>query len=111
MEKTDIDIDKAEVLNIRLSNTVKTVNKAFKQSKKAIKELRIVQEAIEEFTSTGSNFLDVEKFYTMSEVSKMCGLSKHVLRQDVKKGILKPSVKGHRSFFKKDQVEQYLKQD
>ena len=96
MEKTDIDIEPIEALESRLDKMVNTVNQLTQEIKKMDK----------------TNYLiNTDNFYSIKEVSKMCGFSEYILRQEIQGGKLKPIYRAKRMYFKKDQVEQYLKQD
>lgn len=87
-------LDGLEALSIRFDKMVNKVNKLTHE----IKEM-----------DKSTHLINVDDFYSIKEISKMSGFSEYILRQEVKGGKIKPIYRAKRMYFKKDQVEAYLK--
>lgn len=53
--------------------------------------------------------VNIDKFYNITEMAKMVGLSSYVINKDIKNGKLKPLKRGGRSLFNKTQIDSYIK--
>jgi len=53
--------------------------------------------------------VNIDKFYNITEVAKMVGLSSYVINKDIKDGKLKPLKRGGRRLFNKAQIDSYKK--
>jgi len=87
-------LDALEALSLRFDKMVSKVNKLTHEIKGMDKSTHLI---------------NVDNFYSINEVSKMCGISEYILRKEVKGGKLKHIYRAKRMYFKKDQVEAYLK--
>ncbi len=53
--------------------------------------------------------VNIDKFYNITEMAKMVGLSSYVINKDIKNGKLKPLKRGGRTVFNKTQIDSYIK--
>ena len=53
--------------------------------------------------------VNIDKFYNITEMAKMVGLSSYVINKDIKSGKLKPLKRGGRTVFNKTQIDRYKK--
>lgn len=54
--------------------------------------------------------VNIDKFYTLSEVSKIVGLSPYHIKKDIENGRLKPLKRGGRTVFNKEKINSYIKE-
>lgn len=54
--------------------------------------------------------VNIDKFYTLSEVSKIVGLSPYHIKKDIENGRLKPLKRGGRTVFNKEKINSYTKE-
>ena len=54
--------------------------------------------------------VNIDKFYSLQEVSKIVGLSEYHIKKDIESGQLKPLKKGGRTVFNKEQINTYIKE-
>jgi len=53
--------------------------------------------------------VNIDKFYNITEMAAMVGLSSYVINKDIKNGKLKPLKRGGRTVFNKTQIDSYIK--
>lgn len=53
--------------------------------------------------------VNIDKFYTLQEVSKIVRLSTYHIKKDIENGKLKPLKRGGRTVFNKEKIDSYTK--
>jgi len=54
--------------------------------------------------------VNIDKFYSLTEMSKMVSLSAYHIKKDIQSGKLKPLKRGGRAVFNKQQIDNYIKE-
>ena len=76
-----------------------------------IDSIKFLNKSIKDIDNKLGNegLVNIDKFYNITEVAKMVGLSSYVINKDIKEGKLKPLKRGGRNVFNKAQIDSYIK--
>ena len=67
---------------------------------------KLLQSIDNKLGNTG--LVNIDKFYSLTEMSKMVKLSKYHLKKDILSGKLKPLKRGGKAVFNKESIDNYL---
>ena len=96
-EKEKYEVEPFDVLEKRLEAMVNSINLATQKIDMIDRKLG------------SEGLVNIDKFYTLQEVSKIVGLSPYHIRKDIENGKLKPLKRGGRTVFNKEKIDSYIK--
>lgn len=77
-----------------------------------VDSIKFQSELIENIDNKLGNqgLVNIDKFYSLTEMSKMVSLSAYHIKKDIQSGKLKPLKRGGRAVFNKQQIDNYIKE-
>ena len=97
MSRKNFEVEPLDQLEKRLDSLVNSINEATQKIDMIDKKLG------------SEGLVNIDKFYTLTEVSKMIGLSPYHIKKDIENGKLKPLKRGGRYVFNKKKIDSYIK--
>lgn len=94
MSRENFEVEPLDQLEKRLDSLVNSINEATQKIDMIDKKIGLV---------------NIDKFYTLKEVSKIVGLSTYHIKKDIENGKLKPLKRGGRTVFNKEKIDSYIK--
>ena len=98
MSRKNFEVEPLDELEKRLESLVNSINLATQKIDMIDKKLG------------SEGLVNIDKFYTLSEVSKIVGLSPYHIKKDIENGRLKPLKRGGRTVFNKEKINSYIKE-
>ncbi len=98
MSRKNFEAEPLDQLEKRLERLVNSINLATQKIDMIDKKLG------------SEGLVNIDKFYTLSEVSKIVGLSPYHIKKDIENGRLKPLKRGGRTVFNKEKINSYIKE-
>ena len=97
MPRENFEVEPLDQLEKRLDSLVNSINEATQKIDMIDKKLG------------SEGLVNIDKFYTLKEVSKIVGLSPYHIKKDIENGKLKPLKRGGRTVFNKEKIDSYIK--
>jgi len=94
MPRENFEVEPLDQLEKRLDSLVNSINECTQKIDMIDKKIGLV---------------NIDKFYTLKEMSKMVGLSAYHIKKDIENGKLKPLKRGGRTVFNKEKIDSYIK--
>ena len=98
MSRKNFEVEPLDELEKRLESLVNSINLATQKIDMIDKKLG------------SEGLVNIDKFYNLSEVSKIVGLSPYHIKKDIENGRLKPLKRGGRTVFNKEKINSYIKE-
>ncbi len=98
MSRKNFEAEPLDQLEKKLESLVNSINLATQKIDMIDKKLG------------SEGLVNIDKFYTLSEVSKIVGLSPYHIKKDIENGRLKPLKRGGRTVFNKEKINSYIKE-